>query len=154
MGLLDDILGNVPTPVRLYYESVLRGKKDPITEGDFSDSELMAMRQLVGTNNAGGTSYDNYKESDQPGIPGLLSPMGRVANSLGQFDYKADPEGITISDNYDFNPVYGEDSMLLKLMQVVKTGGFSALHMLGENVLPEGKGRKVKIRLPTRLPNE
>jgi hypothetical protein len=149
MGLLDDYL---PTPAKLYWDSIVGGKKDAITEADFSTAELEAMRKMILQQKAmqGGITYGDYPESEQPGVSALLSPGGRVATSLGQFGYQQGPEGITISDNYDFNPVYKDESLLLKALSILGTKGFSGLHMLGENVLPPGKGRKVDIRLRNR----
>lgn len=148
-GLLDSVL---PTPARLYLDSIVGGKKGQITEADFSPEELAAIRRMVEQQKAaqGGVTYSNYAESDQPGISSLLSPAGRVANSLGQFNYEKDPEGVTVTDSYDFNPVYKDESMLMNIGQLIKTMGFSGAHLLGEYMLPPGEGRPVKIRLPKR----
>lgn len=147
MGMLDSIL---PTPAKLYLDSVVSGKKEPITEADFSPEELAAIRKMIGNKAQGGITYADYDASSQPGLSSLLSPAGRVANSLGQFNYQADPEGATVTDDYDFNPVFKDESLLLKALSILGTGGFSGLHMLGEEKLPPGKGRPVKIRLPKR----
>ena len=149
MGLLDSFL---PTPAKLYMDSVVSGKKDPITEADFSPEELAAIRRMVEQQKAaqGGIYYGDYGESDQPGLRSLLSPAGRVANSLGQFNYQRDPEGVTVSDNYDFNPTFKDLPLSEQIANFLGTFGWSGLHQYGENVLPEGKGRKVRIRLPKR----
>jgi hypothetical protein len=148
-GLLDSV---VPTPVRLYWDSIARGKRGPISEADFTPEELAAIRRMVEQQPAsqGGITYANYSNAEQPGIGSLLSPGGRVATSLGQFTYQRDPEGVTVSDNYDFNPIYKDESPLIKALSTLGTLGFSGLHMIGEHVLPPGKGRPVKIRLPNR----
>lgn len=153
--MIDALMG-ATTPSKLFYDSVLRGKKEPITERDFSDTELQAMRGLVGTKPEGSIGYGDYGQTpfEQPGVPGLATPQGRVANSLGQFNYKADPEGINISDNYDFNPTFSTENPMVQALSAAGTGGFSALHRLGEKFLPEGQGRPVNIRLQTRWPNE
>jgi len=147
MGLLDNLL---PTPAKLYWDSVVAGKKDPITESDFSPDELAVMRRMIGNKTQGGITYADYEPSAQPGLSGLLTPAGRVVNSLGQFTYNSDPEGKTVTDAYDFNPVYKDESTLLKAMQILSTFGWAGLHMIGEDVLPKGSGRPVNIRLPNR----
>jgi hypothetical protein len=148
-GLLDSVLS---TPMRLYLDSVLSRKKDPITESDFTPEELAAVRQMVERQKAsqGGITYADYAASDQPGVSSLLSPAGRVANSLGQFNYQNDPEGTTVTDNYDFNPTYKDLPLAEQIANFLGTAGFSGLHTIGENVLPPGAGRTVKIRLPRR----
>lgn len=140
----------LPTPARLYLES-MGGNREPITERDFSPAELEAMRQLIATSTGrGGIDYRNYDPHplEQPGLPGLLTPKGRVANSLGQFQYARDPAGTTITDAYDFNPVYKEQSPGFQALNIPGTAGFSLLHTLGELLVPPGKGRDVRIRLP------
>ena len=149
MGLLDSVLS---TPMRLYLDSVVSGNKDAITEANFTPEELSAIRQMVEKQKAsqGGITYADYAASDQPGVSSLLSPAGRVANSLGQFTYQNDPEGTTVSDAYDFNPMYKDLPISEQIANLLGTAGFSGLHTIGENVLPPGKGRSVKIRLPKR----
>jgi hypothetical protein len=149
MGMLDSIL---PTPMRLYYDSVVGGKKDAITEADFSPEELAAMRRMVEQQKAsqGGITYADYADSSQPGLSSLLSPAGRVANSLGQFTYQNDPEGTTVTDNYDFNPIYKDLPLSEQIMNLLGSFGWSGLHQLGEAALPPGKGRPVKVRLPKK----
>lgn len=149
MGMFDSVL---PVPAKLYMDSVLLGKKDPITESDFTPEELAAIRRMVEKQKAsqGGITYADYAASDQPGLSSLLSPAGRVANSLGQFNYQNDPEGTTVTDNYDFNPVFKDLPLSEQLANLMGTFGWSGLHQYGENVLPPGKGRKVNIWLPKR----
>ena len=144
--------GLLPTPARLYLES-MGGNREPISEKDFSEDELKAIQQLIaGSTGRGGIGYHNYDEHplEQPGLAGLLTPKGRVANSLGQFQYQTDPTGTTVTDAYDFNPVYKEQSPGFQALNVPGTAGFSLLHTLGEYLIPPGKGRNVRIRLPHR----
>jgi hypothetical protein len=155
-GLLDLL----PTPARLYIEA-MSGKQSPITEADFSKDELNAMRELMAVgNHGGGTDYGTYEraipspslfnspETTSVGLSGLLTPQGRVANSLGQFQYNRDPEGATITDQYDFNPMFKNESVLNQVLLGLGTGGFSPMHTIGEYFKPPGKGRPVKIRVP------
>lgn len=144
---MSSLLDLLPTPAKIYFDSIVGGNRSDITEKDFTPEELQALRILVANSQQpGGVSYGDYG-GDQPGIPGLLTPRGRLANTLGQFQYKKDPEGITVTDAYDFNPVYKDESALLQALTVLGTGGFSGGHLLGEYMMPPGKGRNVKIRL-------
>jgi len=200
-------LPRVPTPVKLYYDSVIEGKKDPITEADFTPEELAAIQQLttaapreeiskvqnrqktllgasVGLPPLPSTpntvSYETYQKpsADVPeqqlsrhlpqgmgrGLPngvgaaigpmGLLSPQGRVTNSLGQFNYAHNSDGsTTVTDNYDFNN-YGyqkrwdESSLPMKALQAIGSLGYIPARVHGETALPDGSGRAVKINLP------
>jgi hypothetical protein len=149
----------LPTPAKLYVESVLQGKREPITEADFSQDELAALKELIAAAPGGGVTYDTYgKVSASPanaaGMPGLLAAKGRVANSLGQFDYASDPEGTTVTDSYAFSPVYKNLPAIANVAAALGTVGYSPLHLLGEHMLPQGKGRPVRIRLQSRFPNE
>lgn len=146
MGMLDLL----PTPARLYLETLAAGKREPITEADFSPQEIDAIQSLIaGAREPGSVHYSDYGK-DQPGLMGLLSPKGRVANSLGQFNYQQTPEGTVVTDNYDFNPMFKNESPLLNVMSGLGTAGFSPLHLLGEYLVPPGKGRQVRIKLPKK----
>jgi hypothetical protein len=151
-GIMPSVMGALPTPARLYLESIVGGKRGPITEQDFTPEELGAIRRMVDQQkeSQGGIDYGAYQDRDQPGLSSLGSPAGRVANSLGQFTYQRDPEGTTVSDNYDFNPMYSEQPALIKALSMLSTLGWSGAHMLGESVLPPGSGRPVSIRFPNR----
>ena len=146
MGMLDLL----PTPAKLYLESVIGGKRDPITEADFTPEELMEMQKLIGDRQQGGISYADYGTAAQPRLAGLLTPAGRVATALGQFNYQTGPEGATITDEYDFNPTFKDESLMHKAMSILGSGGFTGAHLLGEYMLPPGKGRKVNVRIPRR----
>ena len=156
---MSELLKLLPTPVRLYLEA-MTGNKGPITEKDFTKDELDAMRQLIAAGNNGAVQYDAYdKATPAPsmfnsplttsvGVPGLLTPQGRVANSLGQFNYAPGPDGtMQITDSYDFNPTYKDESPMVQGGSALGTGGFSALHALGEWLVPPGKGRPVRVNL-------
>jgi hypothetical protein len=149
------MLDLLPTPARLYIEA-LTGKEGTITEANFTPEELDAMRNLVAGvgGGTGGVGYDDYQKvkpapslfnsplTTQPGLAGLLTAHGRVANSLGQFNYETAPDGgVTITDNYDFNPYFKNDSLRDKIMYA------DPLHLLGEYLRPPGTGRPVRVKL-------
>ena len=136
----------VPTPIKLFADSMM-GSKEPITEKDFTPDELAEMARLLQESPSGVSDYRQYGGT-QPGIPALLTAKGRVVDSLGRFNAKFDPEGATITDKYDFNPTYTKENPLVQALQGLGTGGFSAVHALGEAVLPPGQGRDVNIRVP------
>lgn len=133
----------MPTPARLYWETVARGKRDPITSADFTPEELKAIRDLVSRGKRGAVTYGEYGDPSF-GVGGMFSPEGRVANALGQFNYEKTPEGMTVRDKYDFNPVYSEQP-LWKQALTPFSGPFAPLHLLGEYAVPPGNGRSVQI---------
>ena len=104
-----------PTPLKLAWDSIAKGSKEPITEADFAPEELSAMYELTRAQKGGAVNYPTYGDNfvENPGVPGLMTAKGRVANSLGQFNYKDDPEGTTITDKYDFNPLYSDHDFTL-----------------------------------------
>jgi len=143
------MLDLLPTPAKLYLQA-LSGNKEPITEADFSPAELEAIQSLIaGSQRQGAVQYPDYG-SDQPGMMGMFNPKGRIANSLGQFNYQQTPDGTLVTDKYDFNPTYKEDSSLINVLNALGTAGFSPMHLLGEYLVPPGSGREVKIKLPKR----
>jgi hypothetical protein len=134
---------------------VLAGKKGLITEADFSEAELRAIKELASAGSGGAVNYSTYdKVGGEVGMTGLMTPKGRVANSLGQFNYAVDPEGMTVTDQYDFNSIYKDQSVWHNIAAALGTAGLSPLHLLGERLLPPGQGRPVNIRLQSRFPNE
>lgn len=136
----------VPTPVKLFADTMM-GSLLPITEKDFTPDELAEMAKLLQTSPKGVTDYRQYGDT-QPGFLSLLTAKGRVVDSLGRFNAEIDPEGATITDQYDFNPTYTKENPLVQALQGLGTGGFSALHSLGERIVPPGQGRMVNIRMP------
>jgi hypothetical protein len=139
-----------PTPVKLAWDTIAGGNRDPITEKDFTPDELAAISQLTKSQVPGEVHYPDYGNNfvEGPGVPGLMTAKGRVANSLGQFNYKEDPEGTTITDKYDFNPMYSQENPLVQALHALGSGGFSVAHALGERLVPPGQGRDVNIRIP------
>jgi hypothetical protein len=177
----------VPTPLKVYGESVLGGKQGEITNADFTPDELAAVRQLTVAAGApnprkgakgvtlpatpGAVTYDTYRKqsADVPaqqwsntlpnsmqadvGPLGLISPQGRVANTLGQFNYEMDPNGVLhVRDRYNFNPHYGNLDTATKVVANIGSFPFAQMHWLGEKAVPEGTGRRVHLQYPPLSP--
>jgi hypothetical protein len=132
--------------VKIFNDFIQRGRTDPITEKDFSNSELNSFRKLIETKiektgkNAGAIHYKDY---DNQAID---------QNIIGQFTFKKNSDGsIDIKDTYDFNPkaltTPGNNNELVQMLSA-----FVAPQRLGQvigaKVLPDGKGIPVHIRIP------
>lgn len=144
-----------PTAGRVFLES-MQGKRDPITEADFSPEELKKIRQIIElTENRGNVQYKDYvnkakqmlKEETLPNIilpPSILAitnPLGNVASTLGRFKYVRDAEGnLRAIDDYDFNPqsTQGYVNSLNPLVHLRRYAG---------EKMPPGTGRSVNINL-------
>jgi len=114
-GVLSALWGQVPSNMRLYAESLV-GKESPITEADFSESDLEALRSTVRTASERGSkdyfSYHDYPVTEDPQHgawwdtvkSSFTDPSFRGQTSVGQGNYHTDPEGNTIAtDTYDWN---------------------------------------------------
>ena len=139
-----------PTAARTLLETI-QGKKEAITESNFSPKELGVLRQLIeSTGGRGDVQYDDYTQlmrqqqkekgtipaSIAPGPLSILDPIGNVQTTLGRFNYVRDAEGnLVINDKYDFNPI---PSM---------SGAYGALRNYATKKIPPGKGREVRINL-------
>ena len=148
-----------PTAGRVYLES-MQGKKNDITEADFSKEELAAIKQLImSTNNRGSVQYRDYKPlmDKSPGIPAsylpsvtsMLDPLGNIQTTLGRFKYVRDPDGtLRAVDTYDFNPVNtpNADAMLAEA-NTGALGPYNMLRVYAGQKLPPGTGRRVNINL-------
>jgi hypothetical protein len=139
-----------PTSARTFLETV-QGKRDPITESNFSPAELDILRQLIeSTGGRGNVQYDDYTKfmrqrqqekgtipaSIAPNILSMLDPIGNVQTTLGRFTYARDPEGnLIVNDNYDFNPIRS------------MSGAYGALRNYATEKIPPGAGRPVNVNL-------
>lgn len=153
--LIDFLLQNFnaelfPTAAKTLIETV-QGKKEPITEKNFSPEELVALKNLIAlTNNRGNVQYEDYlnlmkKEQQEKGtIPmsinpstlSLFDPIGNVQTTLGRFTYTRDSKGnLIVVDKYDFNPI---PSM---------SGAYGAIRNYAGEKIPKGFGREVMINL-------
>jgi len=139
-----------PTAARTLLETI-QGKKEPITESNFSPKELVVLRQLIeSTGGRGDVQYKDYlnlmkKEQQEKGtIPmsinpsplSVLDPIGNVQTTLGRFTYSRDANGnLVVVDKYDFNPVPSF------------SGAYGAIRNYAGEKIPRGSGREVKINL-------
>lgn len=158
--LLDYLVQNAPpqwfpTAGRVFLES-MQGKRDPITEADFSPEELKRIRQVIeSTEGRGNVQYKDYvnqakkilKEETLPNVtlpPSVLaitSDIGNVASTLGRFRYVRDADGtLRAVDDYDFNPV-GTAKYTNSFNPLVHLRRYA-----GEK-MPPGTGRPVNINL-------
>jgi len=147
-----------PTSAKTLIETA-QGKKDPITEKNFTPEELAALQKLIAsTNERGDVQYPDYynlmtKERKEKGtipaslMPSILSmadPIGNLQTTLGRFTYSRDADGnLIVVDKYDFN-------------KPSNLGGMYGLlrNYAGEKI-PPGFGRDVRINLgktPTNQP--
>lgn len=168
---------NLPLPARLYIDSVVKKDTTPIDENYFSTEELNSIKDLIASSvsstskkqTPGYVNYGTYKNnssiSDLNLISGLFTKSGRIANSLGQFNYELDENGdIVVKDTYDFNAYikgrktpgteYSEADPISKIIANISYLGYPALSALGQEVLPEGSGRQIKVKIPKDMFSE
>ena len=139
-----------PTSAKTLIETA-QGKKEQITEKNFSPEELVALQKIIEfTKNRGDVQYSDYyqlmkKEFEEnrkipasftPSITSMLDPIGNLQTTLGRFSYSRDADGnLIVTDKYDFN-------------QQSNLGGMYGLmrNYAGQKI-PSGSGRDVKINL-------
>jgi len=180
----------LPTNAKVYIESVIDRNEDPITRETFSERELQVLRDLVaesvqprvGFNNRelpatpGYVDYDTYQKeipaaahiggmrwarSPALSLGAMLTPEGRVATTLGQFNYKLTDNGdIEIVDTYDFNETdhktgnktagtqYLDASPAAKTVLGGASLGYLPLRARGQQEVPDGTGRQVSVVIP------
>lgn len=154
---------NFPTAGRTFLETV-QGKRDPITEGNFSPQELAVMREMIASKggDAGDIQYGDYRAlaevmrargqipaSTAPSLFSMSDSLGNVQTTLGRFKYGRDAKGnLIVRDTYDFNPPQDPNSM-----QEQRTAEYGAMgpyrlirEYAGEKV-PPGRGREININL-------
>lgn len=154
---------NFPTAGRTFLETV-QGKRDPITEGNFSPQELAVMREMIASKggDAGDIQYGDYRAlaevmrargqipaSTNPSLFSMSDSLGNVQTTLGRFKYGRDAKGnLIVRDTYDFNPPQDPNSM-----QEQRTAEYGAMgpyrlirEYAGEKV-PPGRGREININL-------
>tara|TARA_R100001460_G_scaffold103786_1_gene149123 strand:- start:491 stop:1084 length:594 start_codon:yes stop_codon:yes gene_type:complete len=108
----------IPTNVKIFLETVIGNKKDPITIKDFTKDEIAEIKNAIlhskkyGSKtglfniqkNDNAVRYSNYPDVPNPSrLTNTFTPQGRIATTLGQFGYEVLPNGdVKILDNYDF----------------------------------------------------
>ena len=156
--LLDFLIQNAPpglfpTAGRVYLES-MQGKRDPITEADFSPEELNRIRQLVNsTEDRGNVQYKDYRKLKRdlmqkgenvgvlgPSLFAIGNPTGNAMMTLGRFKYVRDPDGtLRAVDEYDFNNINPDN--------LAPSNIYGMLRQYGYEKMPPGTGRPVNINL-------
>lgn len=148
----------VPTYVRTYGESVL-GNRAPITETNFNEKELDALRRLIQAPKKGHlpnvVGYYDYPEANKElknsgaflgGGESYFNPESTsLANTIGAFKYKKQPDGsYTIDDSYDWDATFPEKPK--SLMSAVRQAG--VLEGLGAYLMPDkASGRPIHIKV-------
>lgn len=104
-----DFVGASPSEIKMYLDVVANGRRDPITENDFSGEELVKFRNLVErASNVDGNwgsrfSRDNTLGHVQYSDYHALGDSAPRPQVLGRFHYEGKPDGSTlIKDEYDF----------------------------------------------------
>jgi hypothetical protein len=188
--LLSAINRNValPTNAKVYIESVIDKNRDPITGETFSERELQVIRDLVAESvqtrpergrelpaTPGYVNYQTYRKEipsaahvggrrfsiHPPASPAaMFTPEGRVATTLGQFNYRlADDGSIEVYDTYDFNAMDsgGQKTVGTQYLEMpsgeriplgIASLGYFPLRARGQETLPDGTGRPVSVVLP------
>ena len=86
------------------------------------------------------------------GIGNLLTPIGNVKHTLGQFPYEMNEEGdIVVKDKYDFSEYYDPDiSVSDRIQNAIQTLGYSELRHYAAQRLPEGSENapEVEVNIP------
>jgi hypothetical protein len=150
------------SPATRTFFDVLTGRRDPLTEKDFTPSEQAAMLEVIKNSEARGLSpkgrvdYGDYPSAESAG-PGYKD----IRNTLGGFGYERDPQGnVIISDKYDFHGP--------RVAEYEKMGGVEKAASAAKNALLEflkqggprdlageigrayigRQGPEVKIRIP------
>lgn len=150
------------SPATRTFLNVLAGRREPLTEKDFTPSEHAAMLEVIRNSEARGKSpkgrvdYGDYPSAENAG-PGYKD----IRNTLGGFGYQRDPEGgVTILDKYDFHgPRVAEYERMGGLEKAASTAKNALLEFLKQGGPRDlagevgrayigTKGPEVKIRIP------
>lgn len=129
------------TPVKLYNDVVQRGRRDPITEKDFTPNELGELAGIV-RNKGGQSGHIDYK--DYPSV-------GWGTQALGGFNYAVAPGGdINITDTYDFNRDRGSsiDNDFWAQLLALWLAPRNLAAKVGRDTVPDGQGVPVNVNIP------
>ena len=152
-----------PTSGRTFLETV-QGKRDPLTEGNFSPEELAVMKEMIALKggDAGDIQYGDYQAlakamrargqipaSTTPSLFSMSDPLGNVQTTLGRFKYGRDAKGnLVVRDTYDFNPPQDPNSMQeQRTSEYGAMGPYSLIREYAGEKIPPGRGREININL-------
>ena len=140
----------LPAQVRMF-ASTVAGKRDPISEKDFSKSELQQMREAIASSRDRQSKYverqkskgrqANYDETvdykdygadrkrqQQSSLDYSPLPRDAARNTLGRFRYEKTPEGrLVVTDSYDF-----KDDLVDKNPNVPRSKDYEKMSALGK----------------------
>ena len=151
-----------PTAGKLFVQTA-QGERRPITEQDYTQEELAALRKLIAFKNepSGSIQYRDYVASADaerkrsgaipfsltPGVTSLVDPTGNIQTSLGRFRYYRDADGnLMVEDTYDFNaPPKNASEAALAEMSV--SSPYGMLRSYAGQKIPPGQGRPVRLNL-------
>jgi hypothetical protein len=152
-----------PTSGRTFLETV-QGKRDPLTEGNFSPEELAVMKEMIALKGGdkGDIQYGDYQAlakamrargqifaSTTPSLFSMSDPLGNVQTTLGRFKYGRDAKGnLVVQDTYDFNPPQDPNSM--QEQRTAEYGAMGPYRLIREYAgekIPPGRGREININL-------
>ena len=107
----------VPASTRTFV-STLAGNRDPITEKNFTNAELLAMQDVVNQSQKRGGKSGQYKDYDKfiYSYKPEYDTQADLHNVLGRFNYTTSPNKTVITDKYDFN----NDSRIQDVMDYEK----------------------------------
>ncbi len=164
--LFDFYKDTVPSSMRIYGESFF-GNRSPIDEKSFSKKELNVLREAALAAEERGESvigYGDFGEKDPwaSGFDHIKSAVfdlgGSLANTLGMANISRDEAGnLIITDMYDFGATAEfqaqsiEDGTMPTLLEAfLEAGPIGPLNLIGNKMLPKGKGRPVRISIPKK----
>ena len=162
LGTLDlvDKTGLGGTSVRLYNDIVGKGRRNPVTEQDFTPDELQDLKDLIlfkvqeTGESEGQIDYPDYqKYTASRSFKDQFNRPTFSENVLGGFKYSVKDGNITIDDKYDFNKVSGvgqehDDNIFLQLTAGVLQP-YRMFSAIGRKVIADtgGEGVPVKINI-------
>lgn len=153
---------NLPSNQRIYMETVLDKNQAPITEKNFTAKELETITKLIQAKGGekGAIKYEDYPKAKEGEaaiarpLSGNEFPYENIKTTLGQFTYRFNPktQQYEISDVYDFNAnPMTRDQISGDYVGKFAISPYLMLRAYGQNTVPEGKGRKVEVKIPGLL---
>jgi hypothetical protein len=125
-----------PAQVRTF-ASTLAGNREPITEKDFSESELQQIRDAIKRSRKRGSKsstvdYPDYGDDKERQVSTFkdfsVLPGDAARNTLGRFRYEKTPEGrLVATDSYDF-----KDDLADRNPNIPKSKDYEGMSALGK----------------------